>query len=150
MKLEHHAVASLIMSGLLYATFKSWSLTIASLLSGIFTDLDHLIEYLIEYGMPFNVKKFFHSCYGRKFRRAFLVFHAWEWLLIWFVLALLTEWDPWISGILVGFSQHMILDQVHNRPSFWGYSFLWRWKNGFDYKPAFPERDRKQSCPGPG
>jgi hypothetical protein len=40
MKIEHHVAVSTLVSVNLYMIFKSWGLSIASLLIGIFIDLD--------------------------------------------------------------------------------------------------------------
>ena len=63
-----------------------------------------------------------------------------EWLIIIAAAAWLTDWDLWITGLLIGYGQHIILDEIYNsfkyriRPFIWGYFLLWRWKNGFEFK----------------
>jgi hypothetical protein len=143
MKPGHHAVVSIIVSGILYTIFKSIGLTVASLVSGILVDADHVIDYWIEHGLRFDLKQLFNYFDEKNFEnreRLFFIFHAWEWLIILFVVAMLTEWNPWITGLLVGYGQHMVLDELYNsfkyriRPFVWGYFLLWRWNNGFRFK----------------
>ncbi len=143
MRLEYHIAASTIISGVLYAIFKSWGLSIASLVSGIFIDLDHVIDYLIEHGLRFNVKKFFDFFYEEKHRKIFLIFHGWEWLIILCVFAWLTNWNPWITGILIGCGQHMVFDFFYSMTTLRSYSLLWRWKNRFDSEVLFPKNRKK-------
>lgn len=143
MKLEHHTVFSVVLSGILYAIFKSRTLAIASLLPGILTDVDHVIDYLIEYGIPFDVKKFFRSCYQGQYSRAYLFLHAWEWFFFGLIVAWLTDWNLWVVGLSIGFGQHMALDQLSNRPRRWGYFLFWRWKNDFKFKQSFPHGGRE-------
>lgn len=138
MKPAYHATVSAILSGILYSVFRSWGLAIASFVSGILIDLDHIIDYVIEYGLSFDIKKFFRVCYKIQFRRLHLILHGWEWLIFWAVIAKLTDWNPWITGLLVGHSQHIVFDQIANKSSFGGYSLLWRWINRFDLKAVFP------------
>jgi hypothetical protein len=137
MKLKHHIVASVLISGVLYSIFKSWGITMASLFTGIFIDLDHGIEYFIEFGKKFNIKNFFGYFYERQCRKAFLVFHGWEWFIILGAVVIMTNWNPFIIGILIGYGQHLALDNLFNNSQKWGYFLLWRWKNDFDYKKIF-------------
>ena len=143
MKIKHHALTSTIVAGVLYAVFRSWGLAIASFISGIFIDLDHIIDYWIEHGWRFNLKRFFNYFDDKNFvdrKRLFFIFHAWEWLLLLFFAAMLSNWDMWITGFLAGYAQHMILDEIYNsfkyriRPFVWGYFLVWRWRNGFRFR----------------
>lgn len=140
MKLPHHVAASAVVSGALYAAFRSPGLTIASFLSGVFIDLDHLLDYAREHGITLDPAHFFDACHERQFERAVLVLHGWEWLAVLGVAAWLTAWNPWVLGALVGVAQHLALDQLHNRASRWGYSLVWRWKNGFLFERTFPDK----------
>jgi len=143
MKIKHHALASTIISGVLYSIFRSWGLAVASFVSGILVDLDHIADYWIEYGLRFDLKQFFNYFDEKNFgnrKRLFFIFHSWEWLIIIAAAAWLTDWDLWITGLLIGYGQHIILDEIYNsskyriRPFIWGYFLLWRWKNGFEFK----------------
>jgi hypothetical protein len=138
MSLQHHAAISIILSGVLYALFKSWGIAIASLLGGILIDLDHIIDYVREYGIPIDLKKFFHTFYETKYRTLLLILHGWEWLIFLAVAAYLTDWNHWILGFLIGYGHHLVLDQLNNDVHVWTYSVVWRWKNGFNAKTAFP------------
>ncbi len=132
MKLSHHVALSTIVSGILYVIFKSWSLAIASLISGIFLDLDHYLDYVFECGSPFQIKKFFHSTYEEKLKKIYLVLHGWEWSIILIIIGWFLNWNHWIVGILIGYGHHMIFDALFNTN--WpvrGYSLIWRWKNNF-------------------
>jgi hypothetical protein len=129
---KYHVAISAVISGVLYAIFKSWALAIAAFVSCIFIDLDHVIDYVIEHGFHFDIKKFFYFFYGEQYKKITLILHGWEWLIILLILSWLTDWNPWITGVLIGFSQHMLSDRIYNISNFWSYSLLWRWKNKFD------------------
>lgn len=47
MKLHNHIVVSTIISGVSQYIFNSWQMSITVFLSGIFIDLDHLLDYFI-------------------------------------------------------------------------------------------------------
>ena len=151
MKFSHHIAVSTVVSGILYLILKSWSLTIASFLSGIFLDLDHYIDYFIELGSPFDIRKFFHSIYEERLNKIYLIFHGWEWSIVLLLLAWSTDWNPWITGVLIGYGQHMVLDARYNTN--WplsGYSLIWRWRKGFISELIRPRKseslDKKQWC----
>jgi hypothetical protein len=132
MKPKYHVAVSALISGILYMVYKSWALTIASLLSGIFIDLDHAIDYFIKFGPKLDMKKFSDSFYGEKYKKLTLIFHGWEWLILLFLASWFTDWNHWIMGILIGFGQHMIIDKLYNISTLGSYSLIWRWINRFD------------------
>ncbi len=132
MKFVHHVAVSTIVSGTLYFLFKSWNLTMASFLSGVFLDFDHYIDYVFECGSPFKIKEFFSCTYEEKLRKIYLICHGWEWSVVLTVMAWMSGWNHWIVGFTIGYAHHMVLDALFNTN--WpilGYSLLWRWKNNF-------------------
>lgn len=139
MRLQHHATISAVVSGGLYAAFKSPELAAASFVSGVFMDLDHLCDYVREYGWRIDVKEFFRVCHGHQFQQAVLVLHGWEWLAVWAWLAWACAWSPWLLGILIGFCHHLVCDQLANGVSRWGYFLLWRMKKRFSFAATFPK-----------
>jgi hypothetical protein len=146
MKTTQHAMTSVLISGALYAIFRSWELTVGSFLSGVLVDADHIIDYWVVHGLRFDVKQFLFYFDEKNFQnreKLFFILHGWEWLGMLAVVACLTNWNQWITGLMIGYGQHMVLDEFRNnmnfrlRPYFWGYSLLWRWKKGFDFKTSF-------------
>ncbi len=141
MKPIYHLAVSTVISGILYTIFRSWGLVIASFISGIFIDLDHIIDYFIINGIHFNLKEFSNFFKKKKYWkvaskhwRINLIFHGWEWLVVLSILAGITNWNTVVTGILIGFGHHIILDVFNDKPNSWqqtffGYSLLWRWKN---------------------
>lgn len=147
MKPHYHVAFSTVIAGVLYLIFKSWALSLSCLISGIFIDLDHVIDYIREHGLTLNPRTFSHNFTNGKFDKMYLVFHAWECLLVLAFISWLYDWNLWITGVLIGFSQHILLDAFHNTRNFQSYSLLWRWKNGFKYGSIFngcPCGTRKQ------
>lgn len=141
MKPVFHVAASTLVSGILYVIFKSWGMVIGSFLSGILIDIDHVIDYMIVSGARCDRKEFSNFIREKKYWktasrhwRLNLLFHGWEWLVILSIAAVLTDWNPLITGILIGCCAHILLDVFNNKPGSWaktflGYSLLWRWKN---------------------
>jgi len=141
MKLEHHIAVSTVISGILFAIFKSFGLSAASFFVGIFIDLDHIVDYFFETGLGFNKKEFFSFFYEEKHKKIVLIFHGWEFLIILGAAAKLTDLNHWITGMLIGYGQHMLFDFYYNKTPFRSYSLIWRCKNRFNSEVIFP-RDR--------
>lgn len=140
MKAEQHLVVSATLSGTLYYLCPCWQLAVSAFLAGILIDLDHFIDYVIEFGISSDWRNFFPSFYEGQYTRIYVLLHAWEWLLVLGTLSLLTDWNYWVVGGLIGGTVHLVLDQLANGASGMGYSLLWRWSIGFDPGPAFPHK----------
>ncbi|RJQ22392.1 MAG: hypothetical protein C4560_02385 [Nitrospiraceae bacterium] len=124
-------------SGIIYAVSKSWELSLGCFLSGILIDMDHIIDYIREYGFPFRIKSFFNVCNTSRFNKLVLIFHGWEWVILIGLLAWYSEWPAWLVSIATGFSLHLALDTFSNARTFRSYFFLWRLKMNFDHDIAF-------------
>jgi len=137
MKLTHHIAVSTAVSGLIYSATRSFALTAASFIAGIFIDLDHIIDVMREHGGKISIKDFFSICNNAQFQKILLICHGWEWLLIGSLVAWYSHWNPWIVGALIGFTHHMVLDSIYNSSNPLTYSLLYRWKNDFVFDAVF-------------
>ena len=138
MKLKYHVAVSGISSGILYVIFKSWGLSAALFITGVFTDLDHVLDYLLENGLEINTKNFFSFFYEEKHRKITLLLHGWEWLILLGIYAKLTDWNLWVAGALIGYALHIIPDYLYSKAPFRSYSLVWKWKNNFNSELIFP------------
>ena len=139
MKGEHHLLVSAVAAGAIYAATRSLPMSAAFLAAGVLLDLDHWIDYWVEYGGRFDVRHFVVAVSTKDFRRAFIFLHAWEGVILAAFLTWRSGWSPWLAGLTLGWGIHLLLDQLNNAPSPWGYSLLWRGLGRFDYKRSFPE-----------
>ena len=139
MKLKHHITISLFFSAFLFAISKSWIIFTSSLISGVLIDCDHIFDYFWEFRNRFSVKKFFDVYYNGKMPFSMIVFHSWELLALLSICAFSMSWNPWIVGVTIGFTQHIILDQIFNKTNRWVFFFFWRLKNGFNVRKMFPD-----------
>ena len=137
MKLKQHITISLFFSASLYTISNSWIVFSTSLISGVLIDIDHILDYFMAYGINIRIKQFFEVCHNLKIPRMRLIFHSWELLILLSICVFLVGWNPWIVGTIVGFTQHIVLDQVFNKPNKWTYFFFWRLKKGFSSKRCF-------------
>jgi hypothetical protein len=142
MKIHQHAVISLTLSGLLYLVFKSWALAAANLITGVFIDLDYVADYIMQHGFPFRLKEFMNA-YRQGTLLKVRLFHGWEWLVLWGLAAWMTDWNLWITGILLGFGQHLLLDKINFGEDFLCYSLWWRWKKGFKSEAIFKRSGKR-------
>ena len=138
MKLRSHVFASIMFSTLFFLVFKSWTIAVVSFISGVLIDCDHIIDYFWEYRKRFIVKEFFYVRYYGKALFCMAIFHSWELLALLSICAFSMSWNPWILGVTIGLTQHIILDQIFNEDIIsLKFFFFWRLKNGFNAKEIF-------------
>jgi hypothetical protein len=140
MRIQYHAAASVTISGILYLLFKSWGLSLSCCLSGIFIDIDHVIDYFREKGWTLSIREFFRAFHECQFERIVLLCHGWEWIVLCGIASWLTDWNPWITGTFLGISQHIVIDAATNSSDVKPYSLLWRWKNNFHFDTIFLDK----------
>lgn len=138
MKVQHHAGISLILAAALFAAFRSLSLSIAVLTTGVFIDIDHVFDYLREYGFRFDAGFFFHTFDGTLYKRVILLFHGWEWVALLAILSVTANYNSIVTGMVLGLFSHLLCDQFANGASAWGYFFFFRLRRDFIVSKAFP------------
>ena len=137
MKLKHHITASIIISALLLAISKSWIIFTSSLISGVLIDIDHVLDYFWEFRKRFRLEEFFSTHRNEKAFFCAIILHSWELLFPLNIYAFIISGNSWIIGIAIGFTQHVVLDQIFNTVYWSTYFFFMRFKNGFDVKKIF-------------
>jgi hypothetical protein len=140
MKPPYHVASSALVAGILYVLFKSWSMSVSCFLSGIFIDIDHIYDYVREFGLPFRIRDFIHAVYTAKLNRMTLFFHSWEVMFLILMIAALTNWNPLIVGIFIGFGHHIILDKIYTGVPLQRYFYMYRKKRDFQIESLFPCR----------
>lgn len=131
MKIAPHSGISLAVSAATYAVSRSVEMTAASFLAGIFIDLDHLFDYVREYGLRPDLRFFFHICEKTLFKRTVLFLHSWELCILLAGALFVTHGNSLVIGLLIGMTQHLLLDQVSNRIKPKGYWLLFRLRHRF-------------------
>jgi len=141
MKLNHHTLISVLLSSLVYLFSRSLSATLACFASGIFIDLDHFFEYFFKFGVHLpRIRKFFQAADNHEYDRYFLFFHSYELALIsWLAAALLIR-RPWAWGFAIGFTVHILADQIYNPCHPLTYLLIFRIRNRFEGDRLFPTR----------
>jgi len=126
MKSRYHVAASIIVSAGTYVLSDSATMAAVTLFSGIFIDADHLIDYVFMHRPPYNIGRFFETYYKNKPTHVFLVLHSWDLILILVPMAMATNGDPFITGLLIGMGHHLLLDQIFNHAYPLGYFLTFR------------------------
>lgn len=129
---QHAGITSVVCAGLYFASH-SPGMVIACFVTGVLIDLDHFLDYVVNFAPRFGVRHFFHCFKDQVFDRIIVFLHAWEWVGVAIILAVVTQSNVAI-GAAVGLLLHMVLDQVFNRHNPCGYFLLYRLVNKFDAK----------------
>ncbi|MDP8217468.1 MAG: hypothetical protein P9M03_01955 [Candidatus Theseobacter exili] len=134
----NHFSISFIISGFLFWFTNSFIACIAALAAGVLVDIDHLfpdyIFHLQKKRESFSLNHFFTTCEKNLLYKCYLILHAYEWIvLIWVVFAINSK-NLLILGIAVGLTQHLFLDVITNPVELRGYSIIYRALTHFDPK----------------
>jgi hypothetical protein len=141
MKVTHHIVISLGVSALVWTVFRSSTAALACFLTGVFMDIDHLIDYMIHCGPRFNVKRFFRVFEYETFENIFVFLHSWEFIVIYLALLWLIDWKPVAIGAVIGIFVHLLLDHFFNDHSKWAYFLSYRLFHRFSAKHFYGDKE---------
>ena len=115
--------------------FKSFTCGVASFLTGVLIDVDHILDHFLNYGFRFRIKTFYYCCTRNKYGRLSLILHSYELvILLWALIFTLRLGSIWTAAA-IGMTQHLILDHIRNiargKVGWQPYFFLFRLKNRF-------------------
>lgn len=137
MNTKAHTAASVALATGIYATTSSVPTATAALLTGIFMDIDHVIDFFLFSRERFSIMGFTSWCYEGRWNKLTLMFHSYELFILCSFLAYKYP-NPAILGAFCGMGLHLILDQIGNRHlikaftiSRWFYFFTFRAWGGF-------------------
>ncbi|MEW6130926.1 MAG: hypothetical protein AB1757_28100 [Acidobacteriota bacterium] len=148
MKAKHHFWTSLLTGSGLYLLSGSWTSIAGALVGGFLIDADHIVDQLwsIKRHSPhmkkipemspkqFSLKTLYIKFLRRrKLLRLPLIFHGYEFLLL-FTVLLFSIKSPFFIGFFVGYGLHLGLDlyrHAHELKSLWFYSLAYRAYHGF-------------------
>ena len=136
----HHVIASAITSAAFYCVNPSLPATAGCFLSGIFIDLDHVVDLWVhKKKLFFTVKELFRFCEVEKEGKLRLWLHSYELLfLFWAAIYVFHLGSLWI-GIALGLTVHMILDQIFNPVKPLVYFLAYRIRHNFSRECTFNE-----------
>jgi len=133
MRARDHVIASTGVSLVFGAAVHSWPATLVCFLSGILIDLDHYLEYYFHRGkFPWRYKDLVDFCMPYKENKVYLIFHAYEHLVILWALIYCFQMNSLWVGMALGLSVHLMFDQFTNPIKPMAYFLIFRAQNKFD------------------
>ena len=108
-------------------------------LVGILLDLDHLIDYVRDNGLNLNVRYFFQYVNEGKYEQLYVLFHAYEYLLPLYLLIIISNYNPLVAAAAIGFTQHLLFDQITNPVKPLAYFLTYRLKHSFSKQSLLKE-----------
>jgi len=109
-------------------------LIILLLLGSVFVDLDHWFDFWYHWRQnhsstrQFGLSDFFiPQSYTDSTKKAFVIFHGWEWIIGIFICLWWFGWPLWLLALWLGLLCHLALDQLANKDiKPWGYFWTYR------------------------
>lgn len=131
---KFHISCGIVSSLTIYIITKSFPCSFACFLANFLFDIDHCLEYTvfcIKNKEKPTLKRFFSGAYFAEKNTLCVIFHGYEYFLIFMVITFLSFFAgfsaTWIwTGILIGYSEHIIFDLIGNDCSIIGYSLIYR------------------------
>ena len=101
------------------------------ILSGVFIDLDHILDFWISKPQAlFSVRAFLNPYFYiyQVNHKAYIIWHSWEVVAALFVVVWLSGWPLWLLALWLAILNHLLFDQAFNRSLkpgayFWAYRF---------------------------
>lgn len=141
MKVTQHILISAAIAGSLYGLTRSATAALACFAAGVLLDLDHLFDYMLNYGAPIRIGHFFRAFRYEALRHIVVFLHAWEWMLIAAAVLWLLGWEPVVAGVVLGASVHLALDQLFNNHRWPAYFLSYRLFHCFSPIRFYGERE---------
>ena len=109
-----------------YQASGSWESGVATVAAGVLPDADHLLDY-------------YNWLVRRQPHHMFYLFHGWEYLGLFLVVAALLSWPALVMGITLGYASHILGDYLTHQRHAASYSLLYRARHGFRSRSFLPE-----------
>jgi hypothetical protein len=125
--------------------FKSAKCAVVSFASGVLIDIDHLFDYYSNHGFTLQLKKMYDTFVAVNLRRIYIFLHSGELVIILWVLIYVFSLSNCWKAFAIGLTQHLILDQITNPISAFGYFLIYRAMRGFKKKHIMRDKGAKWS-----
>jgi membrane-bound metal-dependent hydrolase YbcI (DUF457 family) len=121
-----HLIVSVIIGFAGFYLFEDIFILMFTVLFGSFVDFDHYFEYIHTTGLnqALNIREFYHSKHFIQSNRMILIFHSWEYVFILFLITATLNYDILFLFITLGYTSHLLLDQIGNFDLKWSFYFL--------------------------
>lgn len=127
MKISQHMIVGIIGSLPVYFFTRSFEITSIYLVSNSLVDIDHFFDFWYDHGLRLSWRKFYQACGNNNLVHFIVFLHSFEVLFI--ILALLyvlrnSLYFPYMLGIFLGISCHLVSDVIYNKGISLKYFFL--------------------------
>ena len=113
MLVKHHVVVSLSGGIIIYLLTQSFLKAILFSLAGIFIDIDHLFDYIHNFGWKIiNLREFNKIFYTRNLKKLYVLLHSYELLTI-FGFCLWYFKISWGWVVFLSLGIHLFMDQIY-------------------------------------
>lgn len=126
-----HIISSFILGIIIFHFSKSFAAGLLALLSGVFIDLDHLVDFWVSAPKnPFSIKQFYHMdkyLESKGDYYTFIFLHSWELMIVLTIIAV-TYSNIYLTALTLSILLHFLLDTFNlektDHPLM--YSFIFR------------------------
>ncbi len=132
-----HVAVSTALGGAVWLALKSFPAGLACLLAGVLVDLDHLLDYVYNYGWRPRARHFLRTFKHDILRRIIVLLHSWELAPLAVLVVWRSGWHPVGIGLLTGAAAHLALDQIFNRHNPLAYFLTYRIYHRFAGRPFY-------------
>lgn len=133
--LAFHVLLSVFAGVLAGRITKEWKYALlAALVGGVLVDLDHLLDYFLQFGFTFNLQQFLGGAQFSMSGKLYIFFHAWEYVPVFLVAYFFVkhvEAKAVLLGLALGLFLHLCADVVIDGMPFTAYSILCRMNEAF-------------------
>ena len=135
-----HLLSSAAVGGIFYLYSNSFFSSSICFLSGVLIDLDHFIDFYLNYKRwPLNLQEFCSNCLEFKFGRLYVFLHSLELIaFVWLLIIILKMNLIWVA-VATGITLHIILDIAGNKVEPFSYFLIYRFKKRFEAKLLFKD-----------
>jgi hypothetical protein len=144
MKVSNHIIISALLSILIYCIFRSITIASAFLLGGVFIDIDHIFDYLINFKFKFRLKHFFIAFGKETLPKIFIVLHSWELVFIILPVIYFNGMNSVALSFAAGYILHLSLDNIANKCSCFAYFFIYRLIHEFQGKYFYGKKEYRK------
>lgn len=116
MIVSSHIKASGILGLGVYACTGEFIPSIACFLSGWLIDIDHFLDWVMNFGLTSDYARVASNFRRNRHRRLYVILHGWEYVVGLLTLYVAYGLPLWAAYATMGYISHLTLDQVFNGP----------------------------------
>lgn len=121
-----------------------WFSLAAAALGGILNDVDHFIDYYLAFGWNFRLDYFLNGYEFLKSLKAYVIFHAYEYAIIFIIIAIVLKskkWKFFFMVLAISLLLHIGIDLALTDLKWQTYSITYRIEHNFNFKYFLSEKN---------